>query len=36
MLDDDHRIPDIAQVLQRVEKPRIVALVQADGGFVST
>ena len=34
MLDDDHRIAEIAQVAQRVEQAGIVALVQADGGFV--
>ncbi len=34
MLDDDHCIADVAQVLQRVEQAVVVALMQADGGFV--
>lgn len=34
MLDDNDGIADIAQMLQRFEKAGIVALVQADGGFV--
>jgi hypothetical protein len=34
MFDDDHRVALVAQVLQRREQPVIVALVQADGGFV--
>ena len=34
MLDDDHRIADIAQVLQRIEQAGIVALVQADRRLV--
>ena len=34
MFDDDHRIAEIAQPPQRVEQPRIVALMQADRGFV--
>ena len=34
MLDDDHRIAEVAQAPQRVEQPRIVALVQADRGLV--
>ncbi len=34
MLDDDHRVADVAQMLQRFEQPGIVALVQADRRFV--
>ena len=34
MLDDDHRVAEVAQALQRVEQPRIVALVQADRRLV--
>ena len=34
VLDDDHRVADVAQPLQRLEQPRIVALVQADRGLV--
>ena len=34
MFDDDHRIAEIAQPPQRVEQPRIVALMQADRGLV--
>ena len=34
VLDDDHRVADVAQVLQRVEQPGIVALVQADRRLV--
>ncbi len=34
VLDDDHRVADIAQVRQRVEQPRVVALVQADRRLV--
>ena len=34
VLDDDHRVADVAQPLQRLEQPRIVALVQPDRGLV--
>ncbi len=34
VLDHQHRIAEVAQVLQRREQPRIVALVQADGWLV--
>ncbi len=34
MLDHEHRIAEVAQVLQRVEQPRVVALMQADGRLV--
>ncbi len=34
VLHHDHGVAEIAQPLQRVEQPRIVALVQADGGFI--
>ena len=34
MLDDDHRIADVAQPPQRIEQPRIVALMQPDRGLV--
>ena len=34
VLDDDDRVAEVAQVLQRVEQARIVALVQADRGLV--
>src|SRR3546814_20967993 len=34
MLDDDHSIADIAQVLQRVEQAGTVTLVQADRRLV--
>ena len=34
MLDDDHRVAEIAQMDQRFEQPGIVALVQADRGLV--
>ena len=34
MLDHDHGIAEVAQPLQRIEQPRIVALVQADRGLV--
>ena len=34
MLDDDHRVAEIAQAAQRIEQPRIVALMQADRGLV--
>ena len=34
MLDDNHRIAEIAQMAQRIEQPGIVALMQADGRFI--
>ena len=34
VLDHDHRVAEVAQPLQRLEQPRIVALVQADRGLV--
>ena len=34
VLDNDHRIAEVAQMQQRIEQPLVVALVQADGGFV--
>ena len=34
MLDDDHRVADVAQVRQRAEQALIVALVQADRRLV--
>ena len=34
VLDDDQRVADVAQVLERFDEPRVVALVQADGGLV--
>ncbi len=34
VLDHDHGVADVAQVLERVEQARVVALVQADGGLV--
>ena len=34
MLDDDHGVAKVAQPLQRIEQPAVVALVQPDGGFV--
>ncbi len=34
MLDDDHRVADVAQMDERFEEPRIVALMQADRGLV--
>ena len=34
MLDDDHGIADISEMNQRLEKPRIVALMQPDRGLV--
>jgi hypothetical protein len=34
VLDDDHRVAEVAQVAQRVEQAGIVALVQADGRLV--
>ena len=34
VLDDDHRVAEVAQALQRFKQPGIVALVQADGRLV--
>src|SRR6218665_2888230 len=34
MLDHDHAVADVAQVLQRGNQPRVVALVQADARLV--
>ena len=34
MLDHDHGVAEVAQALQRLEQPRIVALVQADRRLV--
>ena len=34
VLDDDHAVAEVAQVLQRVEQPVVVALVQADRRLV--
>jgi hypothetical protein len=34
MFDHDHRVAEVAQMAQRVEQARIVALVQADGRLV--
>ena len=34
MLDDDDAVAEIAQAVQRLEQPRIVALMQADGRLV--
>ena len=34
MLDDDHRIAEAAQAPQRIEEPRVVALMQADRRLV--
>jgi hypothetical protein len=34
MFDHDHRVAEVAQVLQRFQQAFIVALVQADGGLV--
>ena len=34
MLDDDHGVADVAEVTEGFEKPGVVALVQADGGFI--
>ena len=34
MLDHDHGVADVAQVLERLEQARVVALVQADRGLV--
>ena len=34
MLDDDHRVAEIAQPPQRLQQPLVVALMQADRGLV--
>ena len=34
VLDHDHRVAEVAQPPQRVEEPRIVALMQPDRGLV--
>ncbi len=34
VLDDDHRVAEVAQAQQRVDQAVVVALVQADGGLV--
>ena len=34
MLDDDHRVADVAQVAQGAEQAFVIALMQADRGFV--
>ena len=34
MLDDDQRVADVAQMLERLDEPRVVALVQADGRLI--
>ena len=34
MFDDDQRVAQIAQAFERLEQACVVALVQADGGFV--
>ena len=34
MLDHDHRVAEVAQLLQGLQQAGVVALVQADGGFV--
>ena len=34
MLDDDHGVTEIAKTFQGFQQPVIVALVEADGGFV--
>ena len=34
VLDDDHRVAEVAQAMQRVEQALVVALVQADRGLV--
>jgi hypothetical protein len=34
VLDDEHRIPEVAQPLERPDQLRVVALVQADRGLV--
>ena len=34
MLDDDHRVARVAQLLETADQPLVVALVQSDRGFV--
>ncbi len=34
MFDHDHGIAEVAEPLQRIEQPRVVALMQADRGLV--
>jgi hypothetical protein len=34
VLDHDHGIAEVAQPLQRLKQPRIVALMQSDGGLI--
>ena len=34
VLDDDHRVAEVAQVLERLQQPGVVALVQADRRLV--
>ena len=34
VLDDEHRVAEVAQALERADKPRVVALVQTDAGLV--
>ncbi len=34
VLHHDHRVAEVAQFRQRLQQPRVVALVQADGGLV--
>jgi hypothetical protein len=34
VLDDDHRVADVAQVLERLQQAVVVALVQADRRLV--
>ena len=34
VLDDEHRVADVAQAAQRRDEPVVVALVQADRGFI--
>ena len=34
VLDDEHRVADVAQPLERVDQPRVVALVEADRRLV--
>jgi hypothetical protein len=34
VLDDDHRVAEVAQLLERADQPGVVALVQPDRGLV--
>jgi hypothetical protein len=34
MLDDDHRVAEISEVAERLDESVVIALVQADAGFV--